>query len=59
VYQRCLRWLNLWPETCRGVSVGLLHQNLDAVIQEVHALGPDHLNAFDLALLKPVTYAKA
>ena len=58
VYRRSLRWLNLWPETCRGVSVHLLRQNLETVIQEVHTLGPDHLEAFDRSLLKPVKYAK-
>lgn len=59
VYHRSQRWLNLWSETCRGVSVGLLRQNLETVIQEVRALGPDNLEAFDLTLLKPVNYAKA
>ena len=58
VYRRCQRWLNLWPESCRGVSVGLLRQNLDMVIQEVIKLGPDHLERFDLSLLKPVLYAR-
>ena len=58
VYQRSQRWLNPWPETCRGVSVDRLRQDLEVVIQEVHRLGPDHLEAFDLSLLKPVLYAR-
>jgi hypothetical protein len=59
VYRRSLRWLNPWPECCRGVSVGLLRQDLEAVIQKVSALGPERLNMFDLSLLKPVSYANA
>ncbi len=56
VYQRCMRWLEPWPEKCRGVEVGLLRRDLQAVIQEVNRLGPDNLNSFDLSLLKPVVY---
>lgn len=59
VYRRCQKWLSLWPETCRGVSVGQLRQNLDSIIEEVHELGPNHMDEFDLSLLKPVTYAKS
>jgi predicted metal-dependent hydrolase len=58
VYRRCQKWLNLWPETCRGVAVGQLRQDLETVIEEVSRLGPNHLDEFDLSLLKPVTYAK-
>jgi uncharacterized protein len=58
VYQRCVRWLKPWPDQCRGVEVGLLKQDLEAVIQEAIRLGPDHLEEFDLSLLKPVIYNK-
>lgn len=54
VYGRCMKWLNRWPKTCRGVDVEGLRQDLDRVISEVKRLGPGQIGGFDLALLKPV-----
>ncbi len=59
VYRRCQKWLQLWPEICRGVSVGQLRKDLDAVITALQDLGPQHIADFDLALLKPVHYSKS
>lgn len=59
VYQRCRNWLDLWPDTCRGVDVGQLKQDLEDVIQVVQDLGPHHLSEFDNKLLKPVLYSIA
>jgi uncharacterized protein len=58
VHQRCLRWLEPWPDLCRGVEVGLLRQDLEQVMEQVLSLGPDHLDKFDTSLLKPVIYTK-
>jgi uncharacterized protein len=57
VYQRCRKWLELWPETCRGVSVGQLRRDLETVIAQVERLGHGRISEFDLASLKPVIYA--
>jgi len=57
VYQRCRKWLQVWPESCRGVSVGQLRQDLEAVISALKELGPGHIAGFDLSLLKPVQYS--
>jgi hypothetical protein len=54
VYGRCMKWLRLWPETCRGVEVERLRQDLVKVMDEVKRLGPQRLSEFDLSLLKPV-----
>jgi uncharacterized protein len=59
VHQRCQKLLRLWPETCRGVSVGELKQNLDAVISVLKELGPQHIVEFDESLFKPVRYSKS
>jgi predicted metal-dependent hydrolase len=59
VYRRSQKWLTQWPEVCRGVEVGRLRRDLDAVIAEVRRLGPEHLDAFDRALLKPVRWEAA
>src|SRR5512140_378228 len=58
VHQRCMRWLQLWPNLCQGIEVELLRQDLERVMEEVRRLGPDQLDKFDLALLKPVIYTK-
>ncbi len=57
VYQRSLKWLRLWPDTCRGVAVGQLRRDLEAAITAVKKLGPEHIIEFDASLLKPVLYS--
>jgi uncharacterized protein len=57
VYQRCQKWLRLWPETCRGVAVGQLRQDLEAVFTALQELGPQHITEFDISLLKPVHFS--
>ena len=56
VYQRCRKWLLPWPETCRGVQVGTLRQDLEAVMSALQALGPQQIIHFDPSLFKPVHY---
>jgi uncharacterized protein len=58
VYQRSQKWLTLWPEHCRGISIGQLQRDLTTAILEVQALGPDRLAEIDLSLLKPVIYQR-
>ncbi len=57
VYQRCQKWLDLWPDTCRGVDVGHLKKDLEFAIRAVQDLGPQHIADFDISLLKPVLYS--
>jgi predicted metal-dependent hydrolase len=56
VYQRCRKWLLPWPETCRGVEVGRLRQDLENAVAALQRLGPRHILEFDASLLKPVHY---
>jgi uncharacterized protein len=58
VYQRSQKWLALWPENCRGISVGQLQLDLAGAILAMQRLGPDRLAEFDLSLLKPIIYGK-
>jgi predicted metal-dependent hydrolase len=58
VYQRCQKWLEMWPETCRGVSVGQLRRDLETVIAQVEQLGQNRISEFDISLIKPVIYVK-
>ncbi len=57
VFHRCQKWLQPWPEICRGVAVGQLRQDLETVITALQAAGPRHIDRFDLSLLKPVQYS--
>ena len=57
VYGRVQKWITPWPDVCRGIGIGQLRQDLDAVIAEVKRLGPDRLAGFDRSLLKPVQWA--
>jgi predicted metal-dependent hydrolase len=59
VFHRCQKWLQLWPETCRGVSVGQLRQDLETAISSLKDLGPQHIAEFDMSLLKPVQYSRS
>ncbi|HEY2982188.1 MAG TPA: DUF309 domain-containing protein [Anaerolineales bacterium] len=56
VYGRSQKWLRPWPDVCRGVQVGKLRYDLDAVIAEVRKLGPEQLAEFDRSLLKTINY---
>jgi uncharacterized protein len=58
VHLRCQKWLRLWPETCRGVAVGRLKRDLEAVMTALQELGPEHITDFDMSLLKPVHYSE-
>ncbi len=54
VYQRCRKWLDPFPEQCRGLEIGQLRADLEAVYAAVIDLGPERLNELDHALLKPI-----
>jgi uncharacterized protein len=56
VYGRSMRWLRQWPETCRGVEVGQLRNDLDAAIEEIKRLGEERIAEFNRDLLKPVIW---
>ena len=56
VYGRVQKWINPWPGVCRGIEIGQLRLDLEAVIAEVKRLGPDRLAGFNHSLLKPVRW---
>ena len=51
---RCVQWLALLPDVCQGVDITQLKADAAAVRAELERLGPDRMDAFDRALLKPV-----
>jgi uncharacterized protein len=56
VYDRSQRWLKDWPNICRGIEVGKLRQDAEAVFNEVKRLGLERISKFDNSLLKPVLW---
>lgn len=56
VYERSKKWLKGLPEVCKGIQVGRLRTEAEAVMQEVRRLGPQRIGEFDPALLPPVKW---
>lgn len=56
VYGRSQKWLKDWPEFCRGINVGQLQKDAEAVLKEIEKLGPERIIHFDNSLLKPVQW---
>jgi predicted metal-dependent hydrolase len=56
VYAKVQKWIQPWPDVCRGIEIGALRRDLDIVIAEVRRLGPERLAEFDRSLFKPVRW---
>jgi predicted metal-dependent hydrolase len=56
VYGRSRKWLKDWPETCRGVDVGMLRRDAQNACEEMQRLGSKNLAQFDRSLLRPVQW---
>lgn len=56
VYERSKKWLKSLPDICKGIHVGRLRTDAEAVMQEVQRLGPDGIKEFDPAHLHPVKW---
>ncbi len=57
LYWRARRWLDPFPQNCRGLDIGQLKSDLDAVMAEVRRLGPDRIAAFDPNRFKPIQWS--
>lgn len=53
---RVRQWLNPLPESCRGVDVLQLRQDVHAVHEALVSLGADRISEFDWALARPVAF---
>jgi predicted metal-dependent hydrolase len=56
VYGRSTKWLNNWPEICRGVQVGKLKQDAENVIKNLRVLGMENIAQFDTSLFQPILW---
>jgi len=57
VHSRSQKWLEDWSSICRGIEVGRLRRDAEAVIAEVRRLGSENIGKFDPSLLKPVRWS--
>lgn len=57
MFDRCMKLLAPWPDSCRGVDVGELRRDLSAVMETITRLGPERLEHFDPSLFKPARYS--
>lgn len=56
VYKRSQRWLDPFPDRCRGIDLGQLRRDSAAVMAEVNRLGLENLSKFDHNLLRPLIW---
>jgi predicted metal-dependent hydrolase len=56
VHERSQKWMKDWPEVCRGIHVGQLRRDAQAVIDEVQRLGMERIGEFNRSLFKPVKW---
>jgi predicted metal-dependent hydrolase len=54
VHGRSMRWLERWPNICRGIQVGRLRRHLDAILAEAVRLGSSRLKEIDRAYFQPI-----
>lgn len=53
---RVQQWLNPLPESCRGVDVARLRQDVQTVYEALISLGADKIKEFDWTLARPVAF---
>jgi CheY-like chemotaxis protein len=56
MFLRARQWLEPLPDICRGIDIGRLKQDAEAVHEMVLQLGPDQLSGFDRSLFQPIKY---
>jgi uncharacterized protein len=52
----CRKWLDLYPDTCRGVNVRKLRQDYQQIEAELIRLGPEQIALFNQDLFQPVEF---
>ncbi|MBI5945832.1 MAG: DUF309 domain-containing protein [Chloroflexi bacterium] len=56
VYGRSMKWLKDLPDVCRGVRVGKLREDAEAVANELQKLGAERITEFDSSLFKAAVW---
>lgn len=55
---RALRWLQPFPDMCRGINVEAVRQDARWAQAELETLGPDRLAEFNLRRMRPIALPK-
>lgn len=56
MFFRMRQWLSPLPDRCRGIDLRKLKEDSEMVYLELRKLGVEHIQQFDLNLLRPVRY---
>ena len=56
VYERSARWLNGYPDVCRGIYVGKLRRDAETTIKKLESLGAENIAKFNMSLFPPVVW---
>lgn len=59
VSERCMKWLDRWPDVCRGVNVAKLRADLSRAVNAWTRLGAERVHEMDRSLLRPVEWSEA
>jgi predicted metal-dependent hydrolase len=56
MFRRCHPWLDPFQDDCRGINIGQLKRDYQAIESLLVRLGPKALHDFDQDQLKPIIY---
>jgi uncharacterized protein len=54
----CRKWLDPYPDTCRGVNVLKLRQDFKQIEADLIRLGPERISLLDQSLFQPVDFSE-
>jgi len=57
MFLRCRNWLAPYPAVCRGVDVETLRQDYSYAEEQLHRLGRERLQEFNILWMRPVIFA--
>lgn len=58
MFQRANRWLDPFPDHCRGVDLAQFRQDYRLVEESLRRLGPERIDLFDAGLFKVIPIRK-
>jgi predicted metal-dependent hydrolase len=53
---RLRKWLEPFPDTCQGINLARLREDVDRVETELHRLGPERIANFDSSFFRQVEF---
>jgi len=56
VYERSTKWLNGYPDICRGIYVGKLRSDAENIITKIKSLGAENIAQFETSFFQAVLW---